>query len=61
MGFAILFLPNRLSTEAYINLLQKAKCRKLVAGSSNAKAAELIQDQYLLSVFPVLERDRYDT
>ncbi|OCK87203.1 uncharacterized protein K441DRAFT_595033 [Cenococcum geophilum 1.58] len=52
MGFAILFLPNRLSTEAYINLLQKAKCRKLVAGSSNAGAAELIQDQYLLSVFP---------
>ena len=61
MGFAILILPNRPSTEAYIDLLQKTKCRELVAGSSDGKAAELIQDQYLLSVFPVLERDSYDT
>lgn len=60
MGFAILFLSNRLSTEAYINLLQKTKCRKLVAGMSNAKATELIQDRYPLSVFPILEKSIYD-
>ncbi|TID21418.1 male sterility protein [Venturia nashicola] len=60
MSFSVLFLSNRLSTEAYINLLRKTNCTKLVSGSGNWKVAELVQAQYPVSLFNLVEKPAYD-
>lgn len=60
MSFSVLFLSNRLSTEAYVNLLQKTKCTRLVFGSGNWKVAELIQAQHPVSLFSLAEKRTYD-
>ncbi|QDS74306.1 putative secondary metabolism biosynthetic enzyme [Venturia effusa] len=60
MSFSVLFLSNRLSTEAYVSLLQKTRCVKMVCGAGNRKAAELIRTQYPLSLFDLVEKHVYD-
>ncbi|KAE9973609.1 hypothetical protein BLS_003501 [Venturia inaequalis] len=60
MSFSVLFLSNRLSTEAYVSLLQKTKCTKLVSGSGNWKVAELIQAQHSVSLFSLVKKPAYD-
>ncbi|KAF2195783.1 acetyl-CoA synthetase-like protein [Zopfia rhizophila CBS 207.26] len=60
MGFAILFFSNRLATEAFVNLLKRTKCTKLVVGTANTKAAELIQADYPIRCFPILNKASYD-
>lgn len=54
-----MFLSNRLSIEAFVNLLDKTKCRKLVVSSQYAKVAEEIQSQYALSVSGIVEQSQY--
>jgi acyl-CoA synthetase (AMP-forming)/AMP-acid ligase II len=60
MSFSVLFLSNRLSTEAYVSLLQKTKCTKVVSGSGNWKSAELIQAQSSVSLFNLVDKSAYD-
>lgn len=60
MSFSVLFLSNRLSTEAYVSLLQTTNCTKLVSGSGNREVAELIQAQHPVSLFTLVEKPAYD-
>ncbi|CAK7216199.1 putative NRPS-like protein biosynthetic cluster [Sporothrix curviconia] len=39
LGFAVLFLSNRLATEAIVNLLKKTECTKIIVSSHYAAAA----------------------
>ncbi|KAL1899932.1 putative NRPS-like protein biosynthetic cluster [Sporothrix stenoceras] len=39
LGFAVLFLSNRLATDAIVNLLQKTDCTKMIVSSHYASAA----------------------
>ncbi|KAH8890655.1 acetyl-CoA synthetase-like protein [Thozetella sp. PMI_491] len=61
IGFAILFLSNRLSREAYVNLLKKTNCRKLIVSSNQTKTAEEIKSEYPLSVFNLPELVDYQS
>ncbi|KAL2813106.1 hypothetical protein BJX63DRAFT_432153 [Aspergillus granulosus] len=44
LGYAILLLSTRLSTEAYTNLLAKTSCKHIVYSSAAGKSVTLIQD-----------------
>lgn len=61
IGFAILFLSNRLSTEAYVNLLKKTKCRKLVVSDHYTKAVAKIQAEYRVSVSGMVGQAAYQS
>lgn len=61
IGFAVLFLSTRLSTEAYVNLLKKTKCRKLVIGDHYTKAAGKIQSEYPISITGLVEQSEYQS
>ncbi|KKY35657.1 putative l-aminoadipate-semialdehyde dehydrogenase [Diaporthe ampelina] len=56
MGFSVLFLSTRLTTEAYVNLLRLTGSRKLIVGNEFKKAAEQIKEQYPLSSYNIVER-----
>lgn len=60
MGFTILFLSTRLSTEAYVNLLRLTNCQKIVVGASFTATAQEIQKQWPLSIYDVVTKDEYD-
>ncbi|KUI69374.1 Polyketide synthase HetM [Cytospora mali] len=60
MGFTILLLSTRLSTEAYVNLLRLTNCHKLVTGSNYKATAKAIQEQYPLLSFDIVAKDEYD-
>ncbi|KAI3394095.1 hypothetical protein diail_3219 [Diaporthe ilicicola] len=60
MGFSILFLSTRLSTEAYVNLLRLTGSRKLVVGSGFKTTAEQIKELYPLSSCDIVENSEYD-
>lgn len=60
MGFAILFLSTRLSTEAYINLLRMTECQKIVVGSTNIASVKDIHAQYPLTSFNIVAKADYD-
>ncbi|KAL4918623.1 hypothetical protein BDW62DRAFT_210450 [Aspergillus aurantiobrunneus] len=45
LGYAVLLLSTRLSTEAYINLLTKTNCNRIVYSSTTENAASSIRDQ----------------
>ncbi|KAB2571366.1 Non-canonical non-ribosomal peptide synthetase FUB8 [Lasiodiplodia theobromae] len=62
MGFAVLFLSTRLPTEAYVSLLQKTSCTKIVA--SPRFASTIVEDirgegGYPISSFPQLDKSVY--
>lgn len=61
MGFAVLYLSNRLSTEAYVNLLRRTKSRKMVTSVVHETATEQIKEQYpQLSCFNILAKADFD-
>lgn len=60
MGFAVLFLSTRLPTEAYVSLLQKTACTKIVASPRFAATVASIQAvPHPISSFPQLSGDVY--
>lgn len=60
MGFTILLLSTRLSTEAYVNLLHLTDCRKLVVGNSLKPVAKEVQKLSSLSSFDIVVKEEYD-
>jgi acyl-CoA synthetase (AMP-forming)/AMP-acid ligase II len=60
MGFAVLFLSNRLAQEAYVNLLKATNCTKIVASPSYSSIVQDIQSAYPLKCFD-LEEQTYFT
>jgi acyl-CoA synthetase (AMP-forming)/AMP-acid ligase II len=60
MGFSVLFLSTRLTTEAYVNLLRLTGSRKLIVGNGFKMAAERIKEQYPLSSYNIAEKSEYD-
>lgn len=60
MGFAVLFLSTRLPTEAYVSLLQKTSCTKIVASPRFASTITAIQSHpYALAPFQQQDRTVY--
>lgn len=59
MGFTILLLSTRLSTEAYVNLLHLTNCRKLIVGSNFKAVANEVQEQSSLSSFDIVVKEEY--
>lgn len=60
MGFTLLLLSTRLSTDAYVNLLRLTDCQKIVVGSKFKDTAKEIQEQSPLSNFDIVVKDEYD-
>lgn len=60
MGFSLLLLSTRLSTEAYANLLRLTDCHKIVVGKTLKTAVEKIQEQSPLESFDMIVKDEYD-
>lgn len=60
MGFTVLLLSTRLSTEAYVNLLHLTGCRKFVFGSNMKATAVAVQEQSSLSLFDIVTKEEYD-
>ncbi|KAL2794351.1 hypothetical protein BJX66DRAFT_351276 [Aspergillus keveii] len=60
LGYAILLLSTRLSTEAYTNLIAKTSCSHVVYSSATEKAVAQIQDAVpRINVFPIPEFSVY--
>jgi acyl-CoA synthetase (AMP-forming)/AMP-acid ligase II len=60
LGYAILLLSTRLSTEAYTNLIAKTSCSHIVYSSATEKAVAQIQDAVpRINVFPIPEFSVY--
>ncbi|KAK9418316.1 hypothetical protein SUNI508_08277 [Seiridium unicorne] len=59
MGFAVLFLSNRLAREAYVNLLQETKCTKIVASPVYTSIVQDIQSVYNISAFGIQEQAHF--
>jgi acyl-CoA synthetase (AMP-forming)/AMP-acid ligase II len=56
MGFSVLFLSTRLPTEAYIALLEKTECTRIVAAPKFTSTCSSIRETYPLDDFPLLDR-----
>lgn len=61
MGFAILFLSTRLSTEGYIDLLEQTACKKMVVSSRYTETAQEIQASYPISIYDLPTAEDYAT
>ncbi|OJD30201.1 male sterility protein [Diplodia corticola] len=64
MGFAVLFLSTRLPTEAYVSLLQKTKCTKIVASArfASTTVADIQRasgENHAIESFPQLDKAVY--
>ncbi|KAK7546784.1 hypothetical protein IWX49DRAFT_566463 [Phyllosticta citricarpa] len=59
MGFGVLFLSTRLHTEAYVSLLQKTHCVKIVASDKFSSVIESVQAHHPLQKFPLLDQSSY--
>ncbi|KAF6835139.1 Iterative polyketide synthase CazM 2 [Colletotrichum musicola] len=60
MGFAVLYLSTRLSPEAYVNLLKKTNCNRIVISDRYAPVASQINEQYPIKTFGILDKADYD-
>ncbi|KAK1988206.1 hypothetical protein LZ30DRAFT_777058 [Colletotrichum cereale] len=60
MGFAVLYLSTRLSPEAYVNLLRKTDCDRIVTADRHSDTAAQINAQYAVSTFNILDRAEHD-
>lgn len=60
MGFSLLLLSTRLSTEAYVNLLRLTNCRKIIVGMTLLPTAAKIREQSPLASFDIVRKDEYD-
>lgn len=59
MGFSLLLLSTRLSTEAYANLLRLTDCRKIIVGKTLVSTAGTIQEQVPVASFGIIRKDEY--
>lgn len=59
MGFAVLFLSTRLSTDAYAALLGKTECTRMVTTASWTQTVTELQVLQPLETFPLLDRSVY--
>lgn len=55
MGFAVLFLSTRLPTEAYVSLLQKTGCTRIVTSPTLALTVASIHEIYPVETFDMLD------
>lgn len=53
MGFSVLFLSTRLPTEAYVSLLEKTECTRVLTTSKFSSIIQSIQDSYPVQSFPL--------
>ncbi|KAL3425255.1 NRPS-like enzyme (male sterility protein) [Phlyctema vagabunda] len=60
LGFAVLLLSNRLATEAYVNLLRKTNCNRIIHSENHTKAIAAIQKETELTCYPLLDSSVYD-
>jgi acyl-CoA synthetase (AMP-forming)/AMP-acid ligase II len=62
LGYSLLLLSNRLSTEAYINLLTQTKCSRIIIAPSFQKSFSTIQSESIMSLqsFWLIERSQYE-
>ena len=59
MGYAVLLLSTRLSTEAYVNLLARTNCTKIVHAQANAKAVRQMMEKSSVAAFGIPEFANY--
>lgn len=59
MGFAVLFLSNRLAQEAYVNLLKETSCTKIVVSPIYEAIVQDIQAVYPLKTFGLQEQAQF--
>ncbi|PWY95182.1 NRPS-like enzyme [Aspergillus sclerotioniger CBS 115572] len=59
MGYAVLLLSTRLSTEAYINLLERTNCTNIVHAQGNAKAVGQMMGKSSVAAFAIPEFANY--
>lgn len=56
MGFSVMFLSNRLPTEAYISLLSKTECTRVVTAPKFESAITLVQESYPVQSFQLPDK-----
>ncbi|KAI1088447.1 L-aminoadipate-semialdehyde dehydrogenase [Rostrohypoxylon terebratum] len=59
IGFGVLFLSTRLSVPAYIDLLGKTKCHKIITTSSYVETTRKIAESYEVSQYDILTGHTY--
>lgn len=59
MGFAVLFLSNRLPQEAYVSLLKETKCAKIVVSPAYMSVVQDIQSIYPIKAINILEQEEF--
>ncbi|KAI8625000.1 acetyl-CoA synthetase-like protein [Xylariaceae sp. FL1651] len=59
MGFAVLFLSTRLPVEAFVALLEKTKCNRMVTTDQFALAVSGICEKRELQTFPLVDNSIY--
>ncbi|KAB8300552.1 hypothetical protein EYC80_000712 [Monilinia laxa] len=60
LGFAILLLSNRLAPEAYISLLKKTNCKRIISSDNHQAVVRSIQAELELSQYPLIKQSQYD-
>ncbi|KAI9651248.1 hypothetical protein NHQ30_001286 [Ciborinia camelliae] len=60
LGFAVLLLSNRLAPEAYISLLRKTQCKRIISSDNHHEVIKSIQAELELSRYPLLKQSQYD-
>lgn len=60
LGHTVLFLSNRLATEAYVSLLQKTRCHYILGSPITSKSIVAIQSEYPVHHLSLPERHLYD-
>ncbi|CZR53066.1 related to nonribosomal peptide synthetase MxcG (component of the myxochelin iron transport regulon) [Phialocephala subalpina] len=60
LGFAVLLLSNRLATEAYVSLLHKTKCKRIVSSENLSKQVTAIQSETSVTRYSLLSQADYD-
>lgn len=59
MGFAVMLLSTRLHTEAYLSLLEKTKCKNIIAAPSFGDVVAQIQERHQLAQFLLPDKSIY--
>lgn len=60
MGFSVLFLSTRLATEAYVSLLQKTQCTRILSTPKFQSTIEAVEEGgWSLQIFPLLNKSVY--
>ncbi|KAI1340163.1 acetyl-CoA synthetase-like protein [Xylariaceae sp. FL0016] len=59
MGFAVLFLSTRLPVEAYVALLEKTECSRMVSTTQFSSVISDITKRRPLETFPIIEKSVY--